>query len=384
MQHHVRDAEVHDREVLGHSVDGQGGNGRDVDGREVDDHDVHDDHVDGHGASTESVAVAARLDVARRLATGYAADPAVVGVLCAGSTGRGDADQWSDLEMLVVWNGRPSDDQRRRVPDRAAARALRLFAFEPSEFTASDDFWVSGDPGDALLVEVGHAATTDATAALNRLLVEAVPDPTLLTLAAAYAYGVPLHGDLEPWRDRVETYPSELAASVIRRLGQIDNFWRWRMYVERNNPHGLRAHFAGVATALTHMACALSGRFWPGPKWPMRTLAGLPVAPVDLAERLVVVDKLPPAEAATVLSDLVEETYDLVEVRRPDVDVERLREIFRFGRLPWPPPSSSGTSSAAGTPASDASGRSPSGGAVRTHPQAGGSGGNHRPRGARA
>jgi hypothetical protein len=75
-----------------------------------------------------------------------------------------------------------------------------------------------------------------------------------------------MSGDLARWRDRVQSYPPELAASVIRRYGQIDHFWRWRMYVERHNPHGLRTHFADVATALTHMACALSGRFWSGPK----------------------------------------------------------------------------------------------------------------------
>ena len=51
--------------------------------------------------------VSARLDVARRLATAYAADPAVAGVLCAGSTGRGDADRWSDPELLVLWSADP-------------------------------------------------------------------------------------------------------------------------------------------------------------------------------------------------------------------------------------------------------------------------------------
>ncbi|HEU0239627.1 MAG TPA: hypothetical protein VFR11_10170 [Micromonosporaceae bacterium] len=286
------------------------------------------------GATTSE---SARLAVAGRLASAYGGDPAVIGVLCAGSTGRGDADRWSDLEMLVLWESRPTAERRRRAPDASAAKAVRLFDYEPAEFAAADDFWLDGEPGDGLLVEVGHATADDATAALDRLLVDASPDPYLLTVAAAYAYGVPLYGDLAPWRERVETYPSALAAAVISRHGQIDNFWRWRMYVERDNPHGLRAHFAATATALTHIACALSGRFWPGPKWPGRTLAGLPVAPVDIAERLVAVDEMPPSDAAAALTDLVEESYDLVAVRGPDVDVDRLRRIFRFGRAPWPP-----------------------------------------------
>jgi hypothetical protein len=295
---------------------------------------------DGLTATTPPVSacttVSARLSVARRLASAYGSDPSVVGVLCAGSTGRGDADRWSDLELIVLWSQRPTDDRRRAVPDAEGARAVRLFEFEPAEFAAADDFWLDGDAGTGLLVEVGHASVDDARAALDRLLVDATPDPYLLTVAAAYAGGIPMHGDLEPWRSRVATYPEALAAAVIRRHGQIDNFWRWQMYVDRHNPYGLRTHFAGVVTAVTHVACALSGRYWPGPKWPSRTLAGLSVAPVDVEERLSAIDAMAPDGAAAALTDLVEETYDLVQLRAPEVDVDRLREIFRFGRAPWP------------------------------------------------
>jgi hypothetical protein len=112
--------------------------------------------------------------VVRRLGDAYAADPGVVGVLCAGSTGRGDADRWSDLELLVLWSAPPSDDQRRSVPDEFDASAVRLFGYEAAEFATADDFWLGGAPGRGLLVEVGHATSDDATAALDRLLVDAV------------------------------------------------------------------------------------------------------------------------------------------------------------------------------------------------------------------
>ena len=222
----------------------------------------------------------------------------------------------------------------RPLPD---TRRIRwLFGFDPTEFGRADDFWL-GEPGRGLLVEVGHATAADATVALDRLLVDAEPDIYLLTVASAYASGRLMYGDLSAWRDRVRSYPPGLAAATIRRHGQIDNFWRWQIYVERSDPHGLRAHFAGVAGAVSHMSCALSGRFWPGGKWPSRTLDGLAVAPVDLAERLAAVDTMPAAAAANALADLVDEAYDLVELRHPAVDVDRLREIFHFGRSPWPP-----------------------------------------------
>lgn len=281
--------------------------------------------------------VAARTEVARALAAGYAADPAVLGVLCAGSTGRGEADRWSDLELLVVWAAEPLPEQRRVAPDRAGGDHLRQFDRDPGGYATGDDYWIGGPAGTGLLVEAGHLTAADATAALDRLLVDADPDPDLLALAAAFGGGVPVHGDLSRWRDRVAAYPPRLAAAAIRRHGQIDHFWRWRMYVDRHDVHGLRTHNARVAGAVLHMACALSGVFWPGPKWAVPLAARLPVAPVDLADRLRRVDTLAPDAAASALTDLVEETYDLVEVRTPEVDVARLRQVFRFARSPWPP-----------------------------------------------
>jgi hypothetical protein len=274
--------------------------------------------------------------MARRLAAAYAEDPQVTGVLCAGSTGRGHADRWSDLELLVLWAAAPTDEARRRVPDALRGTAIRLFGYEPAEFSRADDFWLAGEPGAGLLVEVGHSTVREAGGALDRLLVDLVPDPYLLTVASAYADGTPLYGDLAGLPERVATYPPELARTVAGRLGQIDNFWRWRMYLDRGEPYGLSAHFAAVAGAVVQMACAINGRYWPGAKWARHTLASLERVPDHAVQRLSTVDTIAPASVAAELAGLVEESYDLVETYLDGVDVARLRRIFRFGREPWP------------------------------------------------
>jgi hypothetical protein len=42
--------------------------------------------------------------------------------------------------------------------------------------------------------------------------------------------------------------------------------------------------------------------------------------------------QVPPAESAEIIRALVEDTYDLVEGHLPQVDVDRLRHIFRYQR----------------------------------------------------
>jgi hypothetical protein len=58
------------------------------------------------------------------------------------------------------------------------------------------------------------------------------------------------------------------------------------------------------------------------------------VSAYRLAGRLRSVFALPTPEGAAVLRNLVEETYDLVELHLPEVDVEHLRTLFRSDRRP--------------------------------------------------
>jgi hypothetical protein len=149
--------------------------------------------------------------------------------------------------------------------------------------------------------------------------------------------GVPLldRDDLTAWRARLIPYPRDLASAVVRRHGQIDHFWRWQMYVERDNMLELSAHFADVAIRVVQVACALSGVWWPGAKWLPSLAAQLPVAPADLDKRLRRIPHESPTDAAAILAALVAETYDLVELHLPEVDVARLRAIFHFARRPY-------------------------------------------------
>lgn len=272
-----------------------------------------------------------RRAVAARYAAAYAAAPDVTAVILGGSTGRGHADRWSDVELGVFWAAPPTEEQRRA--GAADAHEARFCDFDTETRAWYDDLWHGAPAGRGLLIEAVHTTVADAHAVLDKL--QGDPDPETLTFAAALAYGEVLAGDADALRERVAVYPEAVRANVIRRLGQIDHFWRWRMYVDRQDSHGLRVHFAEVVTHLTHVLCALNGRWWPGAKWPQWTLGSLERAPAEVAVRMAAVDVMPADEAAAELTGLVRETYDLVEQHLPQVDVARLREIFAFVRSAW-------------------------------------------------
>ncbi|MEU8221737.1 nucleotidyltransferase domain-containing protein [Kribbella sp. NPDC048915] len=57
-----------------------------------------------------------RRDVARPAMRWYADLDGVDAVMLGGSTARGDADRWSDVEIGVFWSRPPRPDERRAAP----------------------------------------------------------------------------------------------------------------------------------------------------------------------------------------------------------------------------------------------------------------------------
>ncbi len=109
------------------------------------------------------------------------------------------------------------------------------------------------------------------------------------------------------------------------------------MLVERDNPVLLAREFFRISNQVLSVLHALNGRYCGHPSTYKRLDAleyELPIAPADLAARLRSVFTSPTHEGAAELRDLVEETYDLVDVHLPEIDVEHLRTLFRAERRP--------------------------------------------------
>ncbi len=279
------------------------------------------------------------MGIASTIAAVYQDEPDLAAVLVGGSVGRGYPDRWSDLELGVFWRVLPPPETRLALASRLGATDRRCWPFDPGERAEAEEFWLGGPAGDGLLVELQHQSLADLGALLDELLRQLNCDPRFLTVASALDRGVVLTGidELGPLRQRVATYPDPLAAVVAARHGQVDNFWRWRMFDERGDLIALRAHFADAVERLAHLLFAANRRWWPGRKWLLRELADLEHVPPGTADALRLAAAAPPGEAATILTDLIEAACDIAESQLPDLDVARLRRIFRFRRQPLDP-----------------------------------------------
>jgi predicted nucleotidyltransferase len=274
-----------------------------------------------------------RRQMVRPVLDWYAAVEGVDAVMLGGSTARGDADRWSDVEVGVFWRRPPTPAERLAVAEAAEVRLVNVDG-PPWD----DQLYLGGPRPDGLMVEVAHTLTHTVERALDELL-KGKPDGQVMQLAQGIIDGREVIGPraelVARWQERVATYPRDLAVAVVRHNGNIEKFWRWRMFFERDNPLLVAREFVRMTNQLLNVLYALNGRY-SGHVLAFKRLDALdlPLAPPSLAARIRAVFDRPAPEGAQTLHDLIEETFDLVEHHLPEVDVDLLRATFHSERKP--------------------------------------------------
>jgi hypothetical protein len=150
-----------------------------------------------------------RFALAERVGRAYAADPKARVVMIAGSTGRGTADRYSDIEIDVYWSEPPTEDERQAAVERSGGTIIDLFPYEEDEWAESISFGGFHMHTSTFLVETMerylHQVLEDFSTALN-------PQMRLYSLLHAQT----LVGEdlVTRWRERALEYPTELAEAL--------------------------------------------------------------------------------------------------------------------------------------------------------------------------
>jgi len=280
--------------------------------------------------------------LAQPMAPIYAANPNVAAVLLGGSTARGHADRFSDIELGVFWHQPPTEADRQTAATAIRGDLVQLYPYDPTEEVWCDDYMLGrahpDQPKSGILVEVVHYTNDFLNRTFEAVLQQYDPEPLKQNLIAGVVDGVPLHNAemVQRWKARAASYPDGLAVAVVKGYAQIDHFWRWEMWLQRSSNLMMLYHaYTQIQQQLLHVLLGLNRVYYFGFKWLHVVTERLAQKPPDLVRRLGQVYQVSPAEGAHKLAALVEETYDLIEQLLPQVDVDRLRTIFRYRRPTW-------------------------------------------------
>jgi len=247
--------------------------------------------------------------------------------LLAGSAGRGDADRFSDIDLLFYVD---------EVPSTGAIAAIReavggidpVRRFEATEYVNGEEFRLEG-----VRTEVSFTDVQRIEWQLDSLLVELdqVASPRQKFLSGL-AEGVPLYGKalIEQWQRRLATYPEAFREEMIRRHWNFFPLWYYdeAMALRDSELWRLDALLEGAFNLLGVLAGVNRLYFARFEFKRMRQFAAkMELAPPALIDRLEELFRLPAAEAAQSFGQLIEETRQLVASELPDLELP----------LPFPP-----------------------------------------------
>ena len=280
-----------------------------------------------------------RIALAQRIMPVYANHPKVKVVIVGGSVGRGIADCYSDVEIGVFWTEPPSEAERKTLAERVGVvyrEQMSPYEFDPrhpGEEEADEDIYVGGDKDSGFNVDIKHKTI----AAVEQYLVEMFDhcQPHDNRLAEVLAHSIPLYDQslAEQWRRKVATYPNELARKTVHTLLRFEQWWLCEQFAKEEEMILVQEQFSDRLTTAISVLAVLNRVYLLEIKWTDWSIEQLKIAPSNLIHRAKQIFEQPPQVAAQQLRQLIEDTFDLVKLYLPEIDVESRRQKA-FKRTP--------------------------------------------------
>lgn len=274
-----------------------------------------------------------RFALAQQIGKSYAVNPKTQVVMVAGSTGRGTADRYSDLEIDVYYSAPPTDEERRASVERSGGTLLELYDYEEDEWAEEISIGGFHIGTSTFLVETMERY-------LREILEEYRTDPLAQMRLYSLLHAQTLLGEdlVAQWRTRASAYPPSLVYASLHENLLFDGFgYAEEMLAARDDLLLLYDNFCRVERQILSSLLGLNRIYLPNPGFKSmdEIIAEMSIVPTSLSARLKQAFHLPPVEAVHHLHTLIEEILVLVEINMPEFDTAPYREKIRQRRGVW-------------------------------------------------
>jgi predicted nucleotidyltransferase len=260
-------------------------------------------------------------DLARRITDAYLRHMPLAGAVLTGSGARGDADRFSDLDLLLYAEEVPSAEAAAAAQrELGAGTPVVLLPHGPNGFL--DQFALDG-----VQCQVGVIPVGDVDDELDGLLVDHEGlDSPVGKIATGLLEGIPFHGEelIARWRARVDDYPDGLREAMVRHWWRFFPLWyHERSLVSRDAGLWRQEELVNAAYALIGTLAGVNRLYFARFEFKRQRafISKMSIAPPHLADRLESLFSLAPEEAIAELGALILETQAIVERELPGVDV---------------------------------------------------------------
>ncbi|WP_413303416.1 DUF4037 domain-containing protein [Bacillus sp. 1P10SD] len=268
--------------------------------------------------------------VARDIATVYGKNNKVISVMMAGSVSRNLSDEFSDIEIYVLWEDGPTDAERKQTISQLDGKILSFFDFEDEEW--SEAYSVNG-----IKIEVSNFLYETIKRFIGDVTVSMETEIEKQLIVSSIQDGIPLFG-LEKVIDlkkRVQTYPNELQVKMVECQLFFSSRWTARdAFIHRGDFFIYQKVASDSIEKILLILHGLNGRYvvHPAFKWLTYTIDQLERKPADLEKRIFNIINNQTEQSVRDLETLLEETVDLIVAHLPTVEVEEFKKQIRGTR----------------------------------------------------
>jgi len=266
-----------------------------------------------------------RIDFAQTVAQQFKERDGIAAIVVAGSTARGWADEYSDLELPVFWDRVPDDQARIEI-----AQALEgdfLFGFDgPSH----EDQLLIGK----LQVDLWHIPLARQEGIIRDVLNGQRSDLEVLNALDTVRSCIPLFGQeiVQGWKKQAEQFPDPLAKRIIEEQLPSFSIGELFLHAQRGNPTAFFGQLAQLQQKVFLVLLALNSCYFPTFKWIYQCLEGLELKPPDIADRFQKAFRCLPQEAIADTRRALEETLLLVNESYPAINTHKAHRKISYHR----------------------------------------------------
>ena len=266
------------------------------------------------------------LNLAQKSALSLISNPNVTAFLVTGSAAKGYADDFSDVDNLVILNVSLTRDEFNEIVNDSKSSGGDLYHGTPEEGFAVYKYI------DGIKFDYGFGLKKEQEELIENMLENPEPDDTKQLIISGFCESYTIYGHdwITTWKQKAMNYPERLALLVAKKHLHFHPKWALeKMGIERNDNLFLYEDFIKAAESIFAVLCAVNRMYYPGKlKGAWYYIDQMKIKPDKLNEKLDLLFSVGRDHAVEILSLLIKEVFDLVDKHIPDYSTAKAREIF--------------------------------------------------------
>jgi hypothetical protein len=250
----------------------------------------------------------ARKTAAEWLASFYPSTENLEAIAISGSTARGGADDWSDIELALFWKQAPSDGMRLDPIHKAGGNISRKIFSDSDYFYAVENFKI-GD----LCFDVVHNLSPRFFSLVDQVVNQHDTNPKKQEVVAMASCFIGLRGEalVKMFQEQSKPYSDAFQKKALEKL-EFPTPNQLNIHSERRDTIAFHKCLTNGVEQMLQALCAINRRYYPGSKRAHWLVDSLELKPNDLLSKMEQVFFGDYAQSKKIFESLVGETMELL------------------------------------------------------------------------